>query len=187
MTVFNPGVIAPHLRQKLVDWAEERRGAVAVEFALIAIPFFFIVFGLLEVCLLFIMSTVLEHSISEASREIRTGQAQEAGFTEEEFRDSICSELFGLLDCGTSLHIDVRKLDGGFGSAATDTPLDANGDFDDSGFAFDPGGANDVVAVRVYYEWGLLTPIMSAPLANMAGNKHLIQANAVFRNEPFGD
>ena len=118
MTSFAPGVIAPRLHRKLQDWASERRGAVAVEFALIAIPFFFIVFGLLEVCLLFIMSTVLEHSISEASREIRTGQAQEAGFSEQDFRDAICSELFGLLDCGSNLHIDVRKLSG-FGSAST--------------------------------------------------------------------
>ncbi|MEZ5953341.1 MAG: TadE/TadG family type IV pilus assembly protein [Hyphomonas sp.] len=181
-----PGILVPRLRQKFLAWAEERRGAVAVEFALIAIPFFFIVFGLLEVCLLFIMSTVLEHSISEASREIRTGQAQEAGFSESDFRDAICSELFGLLDCGSNLHIDVRKLSG-FGSASSDLPLDGDGNFDDAGFGFDPGGANDVVAVRVFYEWTLLTPIMSAPLANMNGSKHLIQANAVFRNEPFGD
>ncbi|HPE47667.1 MAG TPA: pilus assembly protein [Hyphomonas sp.] len=186
MTSFAPGVIAPRLHRKLQDWASERRGAVAVEFALIAIPFFFIVFGLLEVCLLFIMSTVLEHSISEASREIRTGQAQEAGFSEQDFRDAICSELFGLLDCGSNLHIDVRKLSG-FGSASTDMPLDSDGNFDETGFGFDPGGANDVVAVRVFYEWTLLTPILSAPLVNMNGSKHLIQANAVFRNEPFGD
>ena len=125
-------------------------------------------------------------AISEASREIRTGQAQEAGFSEQDFRDAICSELFGLLDCGSNLHIDVRKLSG-FGSASTDMPLDSDGNFDETGFGFDPGGANDVVAVRVFYEWTLLNPILSAPLVNMNGSKHLIQANAVFRNEPFGD
>ena len=57
--------------------------------------------------------------------------------------------------------------------------------FDDGDFDFQPGSANDIVAVRVYYEWSLVTPILSAPLANMANGKHLIQAATVFRNEPF--
>ena len=60
------------------------------------------------------------------------------------------------------------------------------GNFDDSTFVYEPGSANEVVAVRVFYEWELITPYLSAPLRNMSGNKHLLQATAVFRNEPFG-
>ena len=180
------GLLAPRLRHKLEAWCANRKGAAAVEFAMIAIPFFFLIFGLLEICLLFIMSTVLEHSITEGSRKIRTGQAQESGFTKTEFRDQICAEFFGLLDCSSSLHIDVQSLSG-FGSADTSSPLDEDGEFDETSFKYNPGGPNDIVAVRVFYEWDLVTPIISAPLKNMAGNKHLIQANAVFRNEPYGD
>lgn len=186
MESLQQGILAMRLRRKFAAWATERRGATAVEFALIAAPFFFIVFGLMEVCLLFIMSTVLEHAVSEASREIRTGQAQEAGFSEVDFRTSVCDEMFGLMGCDSNLHIDVQKLSG-FGAANLDMPIDADGNFDESGFAFQPGSANDIVAVRVYYEWTLVTPLMSKPLANLANGKHLLQASAVFRNEPFGD
>lgn len=186
MMSLQPGLLAPRLRRKYEAWCEDRRGATAVEFALVAIPFFFIIFGLLEICLLFIVSTVMEHSIGEAARMIRTGQAQESGFTEVEFRNQVCAEFFDLLDCNAKLHIDVKSLSN-FGSSNFDTPLDGDGNFDDSGFDFEPGGANDVVAVRIFYEWDLITPYISAPLANMNGNKHLIQANAVFRNEPFGE
>lgn len=179
-------IFTSRLRHKFAAWADERRGSTAVEFALVAAPFFFIIFGLMEVCLIFIMSTVLEHAVSESAREIRTGQAQEAGFSEVDFRNSVCAEMFDLMGCDSNLHIDVKRLTS-FSSADLTTPVDSDGNFDDSGFGFQPGGANEIVAVRVYYEWSLVTPIMSAPLANLANGKHLIQASAVFRNEPFGD
>ena len=186
MHSLQQGIIAARLRRKFAAWAAERRGAAAVEFALVAAPFLFIIFGLMEVCLLFIMSTTLEYAVAEASREIRTGQAQEAGFSQLDFRNSVCSDMFGLMGCDSNLHIDVQRLSG-FSSMNLGNPVDADGNFDGSGFAFQPGGANDIVAVRVYYEWTLVTPILSKPLANLANGKHLIQASAVFRNEPFGD
>ena len=39
--------------------------------------------------------------------------------------------------------------------------------------------------VRAFYEWELVTPIISAPLANLSGNRRLIVSTATFRNEPF--
>ena len=182
----NAGILTSRLQRKLAEWAKENRGQTAVEFALIAAPFFFIIFGLMEICLIFIMSTGLEHAVSDSSREIRTGQAQEAGFSRVEFRNSVCDKMFGLMGCDSNLHIDVKRLSN-FGSAELGSPLDADGNFDDSSFDFQPGGSNDIIAVRVFYEWSLVTPIMSAPLANMANGKHMIQASTVFRNEPFGD
>ena len=177
--------IAKRLRAACRSFARDERGATLIEFGLIAAPFFFLIFGLLEVCLVFIMSTVLEHAVAEASRPLRTGESQEAGVNEEQFRLSVCGELFGMLDCDGKLHIDVKTISG-FSSASTDMPLDEDGNFDDGGFTFQPGGPNDIVAVRVFYEWDLITPWISQPLANMAGNRHLLQASAVFRNEPFG-
>ncbi|MEQ8301194.1 MAG: pilus assembly protein [Hyphomonas sp.] len=180
------GIYAPRLMAKWNAYAQDRRGAAAVEFAMVAIPFFLLVFGLLEVCLLFIVSTVLEHAVQEASRQIRTGQAQESGFNEQNFRTSVCDKFFGLLNCDDGLHIDVKAIDN-FGAANLTSPIDADGEFDDDGFEYDPGGPNDIVAVRVFYEWNLITPVLTAPLANMADSKYLVQGNAVFRNEPFGD
>lgn len=177
--------IARRLKAEIRRYAGEERGATLVEFGLIAAPFFFLIFGLLEVCMVFIMSTVLEHAVSEAARPLRTGEAQEAGINEEQFRLSVCQELFGMLDCNGRLHIDVQTISG-FSNSPNGSPLDGNGDFSEDGFGYDPGGPNDIVAVRVFYEWDLITPWISQPLVNMNGNRHLLQASAVFRNEPFG-
>jgi Flp pilus assembly protein TadG len=177
--------LVARLERRWQRYADDRRGATAVEFALIAAPFFFLIFGLLEICLIFIMSTVMEHAVSEASRPLRTGEAQGDGMTQLQFRTSVCFELLDMLDCDGRLHIDVRTIEN-FASAPGGAPLDGDGNFDDEEFIFDPGNASEIVAVRVFYEWDLITPYLSAPLRNMNGNKHLLQATAVFRNEPFG-
>ncbi len=185
MILHSSTPMTSRLEAKWSAYAANRRGAAAVEFALIAVPFFFLIFGLLEICLIFIMSTVLEHAVMEAARPLRTGQAQSAGVTQNDFRKSICSELLGLMDCTTKLHIDVRTMNN-FGSGTPATPIDGNGNFDNSGFIFNPGNANDIVVVRAFYEWDLVIPGLSQPLRNMAGNKHLLRSTAIFRNEPFG-
>ena len=177
--------LTARLRARWDNFADDHRGAAAVEFALIAAPFFFLIFGLLEVCLIFIMSTVMEHAVGEASRALRTGEAQQASITQAQFRANVCAELMDLLDCDAGLHIDVRTA-ANFGATPGGSPLDVDGEFDDSGFTFQPGGANDIVTVRVFYEWDLITPFISQPLANMSGNKHLLQTSAVFRTEPYG-
>jgi Flp pilus assembly protein TadG len=177
--------LVARLRSRWQQFAENRRGAAAVEFALIAAPFFFLIFGLLEVCLIFIMSTVMEHAVSEAARPLRTGEAQQAGMTDIQFRQALCSEFFGILDCDARLSVDVRTVSN-FAASPIGAPIDINGDLDDQDFRFEPGGPNDIIAVRAFYEWSLITPVMSKPLANMASDRHLLQASAVFRNEPFG-
>ena len=179
-------ILTARLQSKAEAWCHDRKGAAAVEFALVAIPFFFLIFGILEICLIFIMSSVLEYSVSEAARKIRTGQAQESGYTKVEFRRDICNGFFKLLSCDDKLHIDVRSMNS-FRLADLSTPKDKDGNVEDVGFIYDPGEANEIVVVRVFYEWPIITPIISAPLVDLPNNRHLLQANAVFRNEPFGD
>jgi len=172
-------------RARWENFSRDRRGAAAIEFAMIAAPFLFLIFGLIEVCMIFIMSSLMEHAVSEASRPLRTGEAQNAAMSLEDFRQSVCLEFFGILECGDRLSIDVRTIDS-FSDSPTDLPVDEDGNIEDEDFGFDAGGANDIVTVRVFYAWDLITPFISKPMQNMSGNRHLLSATAVFRNEPFG-
>ena len=191
------GVFAPKWQKKLEAFADDKRGIAAVEFALIAMPFFFLIFGLLEVCVIFIMSSILEHAATEASRQIRTGQLQTAGLsaaaTQQAFEDSVCDELFGLMSCDSRLKFDVQQFASFSGTgSSTPTYLPSTdptnpGGLDDSGFGFNAGAQNEIVVIRVFYEWDLIIPVMSAPLANMSNSRRLLQATVAFRNEPFGN
>ena len=59
MFVVREFSLSARLRSRWQAFAKDRRGAAAVEFAMIAAPFFFLIFGLLEVCLIFIMTTIM--------------------------------------------------------------------------------------------------------------------------------
>ena len=182
-----PGLLAPRLMQRMRAWAGDRRGVAAVEFAMIAMPFFFLIFGLLEICVIFIMSSVLEHGLNEAARGIRTGQLQATeDFDKAAFEKVLCAEVFDLFACEGKVQLDVKTYDD-FASTSNPSAIDEDGNLDTEDFGFDPGGSNDIVVVRAFYEWDLMTPLLSAPLANLSGNRRLLQSTVVFRNEPFGD
>jgi Flp pilus assembly protein TadG len=173
------------LTRKVRAYLEANEGATAVEFALVAGPFFFILFGLIEVMMIFLLSATLENGVSEAARQIRTGQVQADGSDATAFRTVVCGNLFGLMDCGARMRVDVRIFND-FTNTTNNSPVDGDGNIDDAQFVFEPGEAGDIVLVRVFYEWNVITPVLGAPLSNMNGGKRLLQAATAFRNEPFG-
>ncbi|MGX6646948.1 TadE/TadG family type IV pilus assembly protein [Maricaulaceae bacterium MS644] len=165
-------------------FARDRNGSAATEFALVATPFFFLLFGILEIALIFFATAIIEDSVSEAARDIRTGALQADGGTEADFRATICQRITTIADCGR-LRVDVRPFDS-FSSAEMGAPMTGGGELDDQNFTFDPGQAGEVVVVRVFYDWQLLGPGFINGLSNMSGNRRLISAATAFRNEPFG-
>ncbi len=171
------------IKTHLSRFIRARRGAAAVEFALIAAPFFLLIFATLEVALFFLGSTIIENGVNEAARSIRTGQLQQSNQTVADFRGSICERISSVADC-SRIKVDVRTFES-FSSSSTGSPLNGDGEIDDSAFTFNPGGGGDVVVVRVFYDWQLLAPGVISGMSNMGDNKRLITATAVFRNEPF--
>jgi Flp pilus assembly protein TadG len=142
-------------------------------------------FGLIEIVLVFILSTTLDYGVQEAARRVRTGELQASSGNLTAFKAAVCGELFALMDCETKLSLDVRKLDNFAASGDVASPIDTDGNVKKGDFGFDPGSANEIVMVRAFYEWELVTPVISAPLANLSGNRRLIVSTATFRNEPF--
>ncbi|MEO9968243.1 MAG: TadE/TadG family type IV pilus assembly protein [Hyphomonadaceae bacterium] len=179
-------LITHRLKTRFDAWAEENSGATAVEFALIATPFFILIFGLLEVALIFIISTTAEFGLNNASRSIRTGAFQNSpNATPAAFKAQVCSNLFSLIDCN-ALELDVRSFTN-FNNAVLPNAIDPNtGEINSGAFAFQPGQPSEIVIVRVFYEYDLATPFISRPLANFpGGNSRLVQATIAFQNEPF--
>ena len=159
---------------------KQEDGATAVEFGLLALPFFALMFAIIETALVFFAGQTLETATADASRLIMTGQAQTtAGFDQAKFKESVCSRIYGLFDCANGVKIDVRTA-ATFSAANLSKPLDANGNLMND-LMYSPGNAGDIVIVRVMYQW----PIYVALLSNMAGGKRLLMATASFRNEPY--
>lgn len=162
-------------------FVRDSRGATAVEFGLIALPFAATLFALIETGLLIFAGQVLESATGDAARLIRTGQTQQSDTSKSDFRDIICDRAGGLFDCD-SLQIEVRTFSTFDGVSFSD-PFGGGGLRDD--MEFSPGGAGEIVIVRAYYEWPVFVRLLGHDLTNTANGKHLLVATAAFRNEPF--
>lgn len=167
--------------------AADERGATAVEFALVATPFFVMVCGIIELAMIFMVSVSLENSTITLARTIRTGEMQSAGGANANtFRDTICDNMGWLqVDCKTKLRVDVNKFTSFSGTNGQGAPI-TNGEWNTTPNAFNCGGPGDIVLVRAYYEWPLFAPGFDIALQKLNGGKTVIGAVTTFRNEPYG-
>lgn len=163
-----------------VIWRDVR-GATAVEFALIAAPFFFLLFSLIEVASILFISMQLESAVFKTARMVRTGQAQNMDFEYRDFRDEVCEHL--IIGSCDKLIVNVGPR-ASFGDIDTSSPINDNGWVPGSEWNYDAGSPGEVMFVRVHYRWDLIMPSLNSGLANMSNNRRLITATSVFRNEP---
>jgi Flp pilus assembly protein TadG len=74
-------------------------GSVAVEFAIIAPVFFFLMFVIAETALVFVAEQVMDNAVFETARLIRTGQAQNADMSSDDFKNEVCARVEIFVDC----------------------------------------------------------------------------------------
>jgi Flp pilus assembly protein TadG len=179
------GVLERILIRPLARFCVRREGATMVEFGLISTPFFLLLMGIIENGMIFVTQTNLDNALMETAREIRTGQVQKQSISATELTNSVCIEMgkFMIVSCGTNLYLDVQSFPN-FESASVTPPVTDN-QVDPAKITFDPGTPSEVVVVRAYYRWKLLTPMISAFMANLQGNERLLQSTVAFKNEPY--
>ncbi len=165
------------------SFAGSEKGATAVEFGIVALPFFLLLMAILETGMVFYAQSTMDGAMKEAARMIRTGEAQKNNWSQADFRNKMCTAVSGLFGCTENLKIEVLSFPDA--TAITLPPaLDNNGDLKNA-FSYSPGAPNDTVVVRVFYSWDLIMSIPGIGLSNMNGNKRLLTAAAAFKNEPF--
>ncbi len=164
-------------------FARHQKGAAAVEFALVAVPFLALLFAIIETALVFFAGQTLETAASDAGRLVMTGQAQ--SFSKDDFKTAVCNYLAGgLFNCSSGVYVNVTTF-ASFGSVNTAAPV-TNGQLDTANMNYTPGGPNCIVAVQLYYQWPIYVSLLGESLANLNGGYRLLVATSVFRNEPYG-
>jgi Flp pilus assembly protein TadG len=164
--------------------ADGRKGNAMVEFALIAPVFFLLLMGIVENGVIYFAGSTLQYATDNAARYVRTGQAQSSSLTQAQFRTRICNDIAPLLACSANLQVDLQSYTG-YSSATFTSPTLPSGAVNPALNNYQPGTACNVVLLRTFYTWQILTPMLSHFLTNMTTGNHLITATAAFRNEPF--
>ena len=171
------------------SFRRDERGVTAIEFGILALPFFMLVFAIIETSMMFFAGQILDSGVQDASRLVRTGQAQTAAWDDDDFRDELCGRLYGLFDCNL-LRIRTSVV-GDFTSATVLTPVEVGEDCDDEcewtlEEDYSPGEASEVVLVQAWYKWPTIVNLPGFNLQNQPDGTRLLGAVRVFRNEPFG-
>lgn len=170
---------------RIGEAARDEGGATAIEFAMVSFPFLALLFGIIAVGLFFFTTFTLENAVETASRPLRTGEAQTAGMTKDQFKASVCSKIPFGVHCASKLRVNVQKYNLG-DNIVQPACVDAGGNLvDPAATAYAVGTANQVMLVTACLEWDLAGKIPFLTLGQMSGGGALIQASTTFKIEPY--
>ncbi len=183
------------LATRIRDFAHHVRGAAAVEFSMVALPFLGVVFVIMEGGFNGWATTSLDQAVRSATRQIQTGQAQETGMTADNFRTNICRQLPSFMSC-SGLFVDVQAVevddfDDLFAVKKTGSRKKAVADvirpsLNQASNAFCPGSGSDYIVVRAIYTVPNIVGFAMSSRATYNGKTvHIIESGQAFRNEPF--
>ena len=94
-----------------------RRGSVALEFAILAVPLFTLSLGAMEVGYDFFVAAALDSAVHAAARSVQVGTAQGSATgaaAASWVASAVCPALGTLLDCG-QLYVSVTTIGSGVG------------------------------------------------------------------------
>lgn len=175
------------MRRRLTRLAARRRareGSAAVEFAIVALPFFFMMFSVLELAFVFVLDSVLENATIETGRLVRTGQADAQNFNAATFKTNLCNRMSIFTSgCSSKVTVDVRRIPQ-FTNPNVPDPM-SGASFNPNSAAYDGGNPGDIMLVRAWYRHTMFTPFLSQGLSKFSNNEAILTATTAFRNEPY--
>jgi hypothetical protein len=166
------------LRRMLSD----RQGVAAVEFALVALPLFILIFGILELGAMFFIDSALDASVHKAARLIRTGQATKGNYSLATFKEQICSNLAYVLSCEKNLLVAVNTVTDATSSGAMKAIGSGAVSITES---FDIGRGSDYIIVQAFLPWSPIVSLYALSSHTLVDGSHLLGASVLLRNEPF--
>lgn len=179
--------------KRVGEFAKAERGATAVEFAFVGIPFFWIFMVIFETGTMLFAEYSIQASVQQASRLIRTGQATNNALTEQQFRTAICDTASLVIDC-TKVKVYVNNY-ASFTALKNNLPsIDV---IASSPPTFTVGASLQTSAVVATYDWTFVTPFMGGYFDKTTGETVVGFGNinggtarrlvgiTIFRNEPF--
>lgn len=166
----------------------DRKGATAVEFGLLSMPFFFMLMMIVEMSLVFWTRQVLQEATSQAARTVLTGESRTL-YTGSQtaqtaaFRDAICARMRMAADCSTRLFVDVQPLGQDFpnvvDSMVTGQSINA------ASFMMRPVPPSTIAIVRVAYVVPVISAGYFAGLKKLNSGENALQAVVAFKSEPY--
>lgn len=157
------------------------KGATAVEFGLVAFPFFFLLTAIIEASLFFFAGQMLESAVDRVGRQVRTGQL-DSSTTQTQMKAEICSQASALFKCsGLLVDVSAAATFSGLGSP----PAPSGGALDPADFGYAAPASGQIMRITVTYEWPVFSNYVAQHLADLGSGNALLTAMSVFRTEAY--
>jgi Flp pilus assembly protein TadG len=171
----------------IVGLSRQRRGVVALEFALVVIPFFVIVLGVMELSYDLFVQAALNYAVSTAARSVQVGSTQ--GTSGESSSTlaaaAVCPAVAGLLSCGNII-VGVTPITAG-SDYYTDSSALSLAKAASAGGAVCTGVSGQMMLITAWYTGPSFVGALIPGFTTSYGGSlvHLTTASAGFVNEDF--
>jgi Flp pilus assembly protein TadG len=159
-------------------------GSTAVEFAFIAPALIGVLAAIFETALYLFAQANLQYAAGEAGRQFMTGQAQNSGMTQSQFKAVVCPMVQMIFNCN-NLTIVVQNYSS-FASASTSAPTLYNSSCQaNTASVYNPGTPGNIMVIQLAYAWPLITGPLGFTLANECNGTVEVMGVSAFRVEPY--
>lgn len=162
--------------------SKDRKGSAAIEFAILALPFFVVIFAIAEIAVMYFVDSGLDAALHKAVRSVRVGVASNGNWDSKKFKDVVCGELSFSFGCATKLKVratvitnmasitKINPITGGSLAITEDFNLGVSGSY---------------VLVQAYLPWNPTFKLYAVSSARLADGSYLLGSAELIKNEPF--
>lgn len=161
---------------------QAKEGAAAIEFSILAFPFFIAVFGILDVAMMFFIDGSLDSALHMAAREVRTGQSAKEKWDIVRFKKEVCDGMALSFSCQENLLV-MTKVMSDFSTVTFTSPI--SGGTLNVKESFANGVPSDYVLIQAFLPWPSWLAPLGIDTAHLPDGRYVLSASALFRNEPF--
>ena len=162
--------------------SKDKKGSAAIEFAILALPFFVVIFAIAEIAVMYFVDSGLDAALHKAVRSVRVGVAKSGNWDSLKFKDVICKELSYSFDCKAKLKVratvitnmaSINKI-----SPITGGALAVTEDFN-------LGVSGSYVLIQAYLPWDPTFKLYTISAGKLSDGSYILGSAELIKNEPF--
>jgi len=164
------------------SFKENRKGAAAIEFALLVLPFMVVIFSIVEIALMFFIDSALDAALHKTVRKVRTGTAVSQAWDMNAFKTELCKNLAYSFSCKSKVLVRAVKVTAidniQFATPVTGGKLTVTE-------SFTLGASGDYILIQAFLPWDPIVSFYTMSSSKLSNGDHVLGATVVFKNEPY--
>lgn len=161
---------------------KDRKGSAAIEFAILALPFFVVIFAIAEIAIMYFVDSGLDAALHKTVRQVRVGVAKSGAWDATKFKNVLCSELSYSFGCASKVKVratvitdmsSISRISGISGGSLNVTE------------DFSLGDSGSYVLVQAFLPWDPTFKLYAISSGRLSDGSYVLSAAELIKNEPF--